>query len=513
MLKKLFLATAIAAPLATLHAEESRPNIIFIFSDDHAYQAISAYGSVINQTPNIDRIAEEGTIFEKCYVTNSICGPSRAVIQTGKHSHLNGYYRNGLVFDIDQQTFPKILQESGYETAIIGKWHLQCEVKGFDHSEVLIDQGPYYNPPMIRNGERVVHQGYTTDVITDLTMEWLKNERDADKPFMLMMQHKAPHRNWQPPLKYINRYDDVTIPEPETLFDDYSTRGSAAREQRMSIAETMNDIDLKLTYRNNLTPEQKEVWEKGYDEKNRQFREANLTGKDLVRWKYQRYIKDYIRCIDSIDDSVGVVLDYLEETGLDKNTIVIYSSDQGFYLGEHGWFDKRFMYEQSIRTPFIVKWPGVTEGTTNDKHIISNLDVAQTFLDIAGAEQPDDMQGASIVPVLKGEDPEDWRKSFYYHYYEYPGVHAVKRHYGVTTGRYKLINFYEINEIEFYDLEKDPHEINNLADNPEYAGKIAEMKKELARLQDHYGVIPDEEVEANNPLPVRKRRPQPQQKK
>ena len=494
-MRKLFYSLFFISCFVSLIAEQKRPNIVFIFSDDHAYQAISAYGSKINQTPNIDRLAAEGMIFNKCYVTNSICGPSRAVIQTGKHSHLNGFFRNGLTFNGDQQTFPKLLQKAGYQTAIIGKWHLKSVPQGYDYSEVLIGQGPYYNPPMRKNGEATKHVGYTSDIITDLTLKWLKEGRAIDRPFMLMMQQKAPHRNWMPGPKYISKYDDVTIPEPANLFDDYATRGTAAKTQDMSIKKTMNPGDLKLTKPRGLTEEQLKIWDAAYAEKNAKFKEANLQGKELIQWKYQRYIKDYIRCIDSVDESVGRVLDYLKESGLDQNTIVIYSSDQGFYLGEHGWFDKRFMYEESFRTPLLVRWPGVVKpGAVNDKDIVSNLDFAQTFLDIAGAPQPSDMQGLSLKPVFEGNTPENWRKSFYYHYYEFPAVHSVRKHNGVSTGRYKLINFYNENEQEFYDLKNDPHEMNNLINNPEYAKLIEEHRKELAKLKEQYLVPDDEEV-------------------
>ena len=506
-MRKLFYSIFFLSCFFSVIAEQKRPNIVFIFSDDHAYQAISAYGSKINQTPNIDRIAAEGMLFNKCYVTNSICGPSRAVIQTGKHSHLNGFYRNGLTFNGDQQTFPKLLQKAGYQTAVIGKWHLKSTPQGYDYSEVLIGQGPYYNPPMMKNGVKTSHVGYTSDIITDLTLKWLKEGRATDKPFMLMMQQKAPHRNWMPGPKYLTKYDGKDIPEPSNLFDDYATRGTAAKTQDMSIKKTMNQSDLKLSKPRGLNEEQLKVWNEAYGPKNAAFKEANLQGDDLVRWKYQRYIKDYLRCIDSVDESVGKVLDYLKETGLDKNTIVIYSSDQGFYLGEHGWFDKRFMYEESFRTPLVVKWPGVIKpGTVNDKHIVSNLDFAQTFLELAGAPQPSDMQGMSIKPLFEGKDPENWRKSFYYHYYEFPAVHSVRKHNGVSTGRYKLINFYNENEQEFYDLKNDPHEMNNLINNKEYASKIEELRKELARLKEHYLVPTDEELEKRFPRPVRKKK-------
>jgi len=487
-------------------AEAQRPNILFIFTDDHAYQAlsayqeVSAYGLKLNETPNLDRLANEGMRFDNCYVTNSICGPCRAVIQTGKHSHLNGFCCNGNKFDGTQQTFPKLLQKAGYQTAVVGKWHLGTHMtpQGYDYSEVLIGQGPYYNPPMLKNGERMQHTGYTTDIITDLALDWLKNGRDGNKPFMLMYQHKAPHRNWQPGPKYLNKYDDVTIPEPDTLFDDYATRGTPAKGQDMSIEFTMTESDLKLKAPGNLTPEQRAVWDAAYEPKNEAFRQANLEGKDLIRWKYQRYIKDYLRCIDSVDENVGRVLDYLDETGLAENTVVIYSSDQGFYLGEHGWFDKRWMYEESLRTPLLVRWPGMVKaGTTNDD-IVSNLDFAETFLDIAGVDVPDDMQGASLKPLMAGTTPADWRKSAYFHYYEFPGAHSVRRHYGVADGRFKLMHFYEpdVDEWEMYDLADDPKELNNVFGQSKYAAQQTRLTDELARLRELYQV-PDEDPPAS----------------
>ncbi len=470
-----------------------RPNIVFIFADDHAYQAISAYGSIINKTPNLDRLASQGMLFENCFVTNSICGPSRAVILTGKYSHINGFYRNGLKFDGSQQTFPKLLQTAGYQTAIIGKWHLGSDPTGFDYWDILVGQGPYYNPPMINNGVRVKRTGYTTNIITDLAVDWLRSGRDESKPFMLMFQHKAPHRSWQPSPEHFSMYDDVTIPEPPTLFDDYATRGTAAKTQDMTIAKTLTDYDLKFRPPRNLTDEQLQQWHAAYDHKNEQFEHAQLTGTDLVRWKYQRYLKDYLRCVASLDDNIGRVLDYLDESGLASNTIVIYSSDQGFYLGEHGWFDKRWMYEPSLRTPLIVRWPGVTTPATRSEAIVSNLDFAETFLDIAGIDAPGDMQGRSLKPVLNGDIPTDWRTSFYYHYYEFPAVHSVRRHYGVRDQRYKLIHFYNIDEWEFYDLEQDPIEMRNAFDDPQYAPTIGRLMQELQRLRQLYDVPVDTE--------------------
>ncbi|MBN1347709.1 MAG: sulfatase-like hydrolase/transferase [Phycisphaerae bacterium] len=463
-----------------------RPNIIFIFTDDHASHAISAYGSKINKTPNLDRLANEGMLFRNCFCTNSICAPSRAVIQTGKHSHLNGVIDNVATFDGSQQTFPKLLRKAGYQTAIVGKWHLKSEPAGFDFWKVLYGQGPYYNPDLRTPNGREKHTGYTTDILTDVAMDWLKTQRDPSKPFMLMFQHKAPHREWQPDPKHMHMYDDVTIPEPPTLFDDWSNRTKACQMQEMTVAEHLNDLDLKLKPPGGLTPEQLEAWKAAYEPKNEAFRKANLTGRDLVRWKYQRYIKDYLRCIASVDDNVGRLLGYLDESGLAKNTVVIYSSDQGFYLGDHGWFDKRWMYEESLRMPLMVRWPGVTKPGSVDRHLVQNLDFAETFLDIAGVKAPDDMQGRSIVPLLEGKTPADWRKSIYYHYWEYPAVHMVNRHYGVRTDRYKLIYYYELKEWELFDLEKDPQELKSVCDDPSYAGVVKELKAELKRLQALY---------------------------
>jgi arylsulfatase A-like enzyme len=467
-------------------AERKPPNIIFIMTDDHASHALSCYGSKINKTPNLDRIANEGMRFNNCFCTNSICAPSRAVILTGKHSHMNGITDNRLKFDGSQQTFPKLLQKAGYETAMVGKWHLKTDPTGFDYWNILPGQGSYYNPVMIEMGQRKKYTGYVSDIITDHCLNWLK-ERKGDKPFCLMYHHKAPHRNWQPGPKHLTMYDDVTIPEPDNLFDDYFNRGRAAKEQDMSIEKTLNKSDLKLTAPRNLNPEQKKLWDAAYGPKNEAFRQANLQGKDLVRWKYQRYIKDYLRCIASVDDNVGRLLDYLDEAGLTENTVVLYTGDQGFYLGDHGWFDKRFMYEESLRMPFLVRYPKqVKPGSVNDD-LVQNLDFAPTFLDFAGIDKPADVQGESLRPLLRGRTPKRWRKSIYYHYYEYPAVHSVKRHYGVRTERYKLIHFYhDIDEWELYDLQKDPREMNNVLNDPKYANVVEELKAELKRLRKKY---------------------------
>lgn len=500
-----------------------RPNIVFIFTDDHASHAMSCYGSKINSTPNLDRIANEGMRFDNCFCTNSICGPSRAVILTGKYSHKNGFLRNGNKFDGTQLTFPKMLQMAGYQTAIIGKWHLgeHMHPTGFNYSEVLVGQGPYYNPVMLRdnhgdgNRERKNYTGYTTDIITDLAMEWLKEGRNTNQPFMLMFQHKAPHREWCPGPDYLHMYDDVEIPEPDNLFDDYSGRGTAAHSQDMSIEKTMTARDLKLVPPPYLNQEQLKVWNEAYEPKNKKFEEANLQGKELVRWKYQRYIKDYLRCIASVDDNVGRVLDYLDESGLAKNTIVIYSSDQGFYLGDHGWFDKRFMYEESYRQPLLARWPGHIQPGSVSKELVSNVDFAETFVDIAGLDQPKQMQGASLLPIMEGETPEDWRQAHYYQYYEFEEnqktAHMVRRHRGVRTDRYKLIHFYNLDEWELYDLEKDPNEMQSVYGQPEYAEVQKRLEYELNRLAEELEVPDDTGSVSKNPpslgkLPPRKPR-------
>lgn len=466
---------------------KSRPNILFIMSDDHAAHAVSCYGSRINETPHIDRIAREGIRFENCFCTNSICAPSRAVILTGKYSHLNGVRDNVASFDGTQRTFPKFLQEAGYQTAMIGKWHLKSEPTGFDYWNVLPGQGNYYNPDLIEMGEKKQHMGYVTDIITDIALDFLENRRDQSKPFLLMLHHKAPHRNWQPARRHLNKYDDVIFPEPITLFDEYATRSRAAPEQEMTLREHMQEeYDLKMgDPPQRLNEEQRAAWEVAYVPKKEAFFKEKPEGDALVRWKYKRYMEDYLGCIAAVDENIGRVLDYLDESGLVDNTIVIYTSDQGFFLGDHGWFDKRFMYEESLRMPLVVRYPKWIEaGSVNDK-IVSNLDFAPTFLELAGAEIPTEMQGHSLKNLLLDEDVKEWRKSLYYHYYEYPAVHMAKRHYGVRTEQYKLLHFYyDIDAWELYDLEKDPNEINNIYDDPAYAGVASELKTELRRLQD-----------------------------
>jgi arylsulfatase A-like enzyme len=464
-----------------------RPNIVVIFSDDHAYQAISAYGDPrkLIDTPNIDRIAKTGVRFDRCLVPNSICGPSRATLLTGKYSHANGFYNNtNSKFDGSQPTFPKLLQKAGYQTAVIGKWHLVSTPTGFDHWHILPGQGRYYNPPMTRDGKQVQHDGYVTDLITDFSLDWLK-ARDKSKPFLLMCQHKAPHREWEPAARHLGHDNDRTYPEPDTLFDDYAGRGVAEHTQDMTIARTMTPKDLKLTPPPGLTPAQRKPWDAYYGPRNKKFQEAKLDGKDLVRWKYNRYLHDYLGCVKAVDEGVGKLLDYLDTEKLADDTIVVYASDQGFYLGEHGWFDKRWIFEESARTPLLVRWPGVAKAGAVNADLVSLLDLAPTFLDAAGLPTPADVHGKNLTPVLKGQTPADWRKSFYYHYYEYPGPHSVRRHYGVITDRYKLVHFYGpgADYWELFDRQTDPRELTSVYGKPEYAAAQKDLTAELARLR------------------------------
>jgi arylsulfatase A-like enzyme len=512
---RLLLALLLAALSPTVLPTEAgkaaeaagRPNIIFVFSDDHAMHAIGAYGGLlksVNPTPHIDRLASEGMLFRNSFCTNSICGPSRAVILTGKHSHLNGFKRNGDKFDGSQQTFPKLLRKAGYQTAVVGKWHLSSDPQGFDYWRVLPGQGDYYNPEFKTPEGRTRIEGHCTDIVTDLAVDWLQKKRDTQKPFLLMCQHKAPHRTWMPAPRHLNIYDNVHIPEPPTLFDRWTDNASPARYQEMEIDKHMglvSDLFVPPEYapsanpssdrsgqRNlkKMTEAQRQKWQTAFAARNKAFRDANLSGKDLVRWKHQRYLKNYLGCVRGVDDSVGRLMQYLEESGLADNTIVIYSSDQGFYLGDHGWYDKRWMYEESLQMPLIVKWPGVTSPGAVNEDLVQNLDYAETFLDIAGASIPPNMQGRSIVPLLQGKPAPDWRTAVYYHYHEYPSVHMVPRHYGIRTDRYKLIRFYQFDEWEFYDLHEDPDELTNRYHNPGYASVIAELKRTVEQLRQHY---------------------------
>ena len=459
-----------------------RPNILFIMSDDHASHAISAYGSRINQTPNIDRIAKEGIRFNNCFCTNSICTPSRATILTGTYNHVNNVTTLSSKLDGRLTTFPKLLQAEGYQTAIVGKWHLghggHADPTGFDYWNVLPGQGLYHDPEMIDMGEKKVYPGYVTDIITDLSLDWLK-ERNPEQPFMLMTHHKAPHRPWDPDEKLMHLYQNTDIPEPETFHDDYSNRASAAKEAKMRVDRDMTDRDLKYP-----VPE-------------------GLTAAEEKQWKYQRYIKDYLRCVASIDNNVGRMLDYLDQEGLAENTIVVYTSDQGFFLGDHGWYDKRFMYEESLRMPFVMRYPREIEAGSINDDMILNLDFAQTFLDCTDVDQTDEMQGRSFRPLMNGKTIEDWRTSMYYRYWMHLAHHHVYAHYGLRTHDHKLIYYYADGlgtpgsaddpkppEWELFDLKKDPHEINSVYDNPDYSEIQAQLTSELYQLQSQFGDQP-----------------------
>ena len=459
-----------------------RPNILFIMSDDHASHAISAYGSRINQTPNIDRIAKEGIRFNNCFCTNSICTPSRATILTGTYNHVNNVTTLSSKLDGRLTTFPKLLQAEGYQTAIVGKWHLghgrHADPTGFDYWNILPGQGLYHDPEMIDMGEKKVYPGYVTDIITDLSLDWLK-ERNPEQPFMLMTHHKAPHRPWDPDEKLMHLYQNTDIPEPETFHDDYSNRASAAKEAKMRVDRDMTDRDLKYP-----VPE-------------------GLTAAEEKQWKYQRYIKDYLRCVASIDNNVGRMLDYLDQEGLAENTIVVYTSDQGFFLGDHGWYDKRFMYEESLRMPFVMRYPREIEAGSINDDMILNLDFAQTFLDCTDVDQTDEMQGRSFRPLMNGKTIEDWRTSMYYRYWMHLAHHHVYAHYGLRTHDHKLIYYYADGlgtpgsaddpkppEWELFDLKKDPHEINSVYNNPDYSEIQAQLTSELYQLQSQFGDQP-----------------------
>lgn len=495
-------------------SKPKKPNIIFIMADDHAQQAISAYGSPLSKlapTPNIDRIAQNGAIFNNNFCTNSICGPSRAVILTGKHSHMNGFRRNGEKFDESQATLPKYLKKDGYQTAIIGKWHLAGKPQGFDYWNILKDQGNYYNPDFINEKDTTRIEGYATDIITNMALDWLKKATKKDKPFFLMIHHKAPHRNWMPPIRNINMYDSIQFPLPDTYFSEHKNQ-IAAQQQLETIYEDMYEgHDLRMTVKKGsdslkhnpwktdferMTPEQRGAWNKAYRAKNDAFHDAHLTGRELAKWKGQRYLHDYLSTVAAVDENVGKVLDYLKENGLDKNTLIVYTTDQGFYLGEKGFFDKRFMYEQSLRMPMLMQYPPLIKPGTQVDALTQNLDFAPTFLDIAGVKIPDDMQGESFKPVLTGKmDDQDFRDAIYYHYYDFPGFHMVKKHYGVRTHRYKLMHFYDdIDQWEMYDLKKDPQEENNIYGDPEYADIQKQLHKTLDSLQKVYKVT-DKEFE------------------
>ncbi|MFD1095084.1 sulfatase family protein [Salegentibacter chungangensis] len=500
-----------------------KPNIVFIMTDDHAAQAISAYGHPVSKlapTPNIDRIAENGAKFNNNFCTNSICGPSRAVILTGKHSHINGFRMNGESFNGDQATLPKYLQKSGYQTAIVGKWHLAGKPQGFDYWNVLVDQGNYYNPDFIKEKDTTRIKGYATDIITEMGLDWIKENSKKEKPFFLMLHHKAPHRNWMPALRHINKYDSVQFPLPDTYFSEHKNQ-IAAQEQLQTIYKDMYEgHDLKMTVKKGsdslrhnpwkndferMTKEQRDQWNAAYRPKNDAFHEADLKGKELAKWKGQRYLRDYLSTVAAVDEGVGKLLDYLKSEGLDENTIIVYTTDQGFYLGEKGFFDKRFMYEESLAMPLLIQYPPSIEPGTEINALTQNLDFAPTFLDYAGAEVPEEMQGKSLKPLLeqKLKKGEEFRNAVYYHYYDFPAFHMVKRHYGVRTDRYKLIHFYDdIDQWEMYDLKKDPEEEKNIYNEPAYSEIQEQLHTTLDSLQKAYNVTekefettPEEKVE------------------
>lgn len=534
-------------------AATQRPNIVYIMCDDHAFQCISAYGSPISKlapTPNIDRIAECGMRFDRAFVENSLSTPSRACLMTGLYSNQNGQRQLGEGIDTTCTFFTEQLQQAGYQTAVVGKWHMGCDPKGFDYYHIYNDQGQYYNPQYRgtdTDGKYIVEEGYSTDLTTDHALSFIEH-RDTNKPFCLLLHHKAPHRNWLANTKYFGIYDNVTFPMPETFYDDYETRGSAVRTQKMSVTKDMRwEQDFKVPEMldtanadswdsylslmnevNRMNPEQRIAWGKYYFPRNRRLLEARLTGKELDEWKYQNYIRDYMSVIKSVDESVGRVLDYLDSHGLTDNTIIVYTSDQGFYMGEHGWFDKRFMYEESLRTPLLIAYPGHIQPGTVCNKLVQNIDYAPTFLDLAGISKPKELPGRSLTPLFKaGDKVKGWRNSIYYHYYDYPTYHMVRKHDGVRTDRYKLIHFYgeggldavkenkyqrqpgtrehgcmtyltslgyfepkdsAVNYNELYDLQADPHELNNLYGKPGYEKITKQLQKQLTDYRKSIGV-------------------------
>ena len=496
--------TAFAQDSAAETPQTEKPlNIVYIMTDDHTAQMMSSYDKRYASTPNLDRIANDGVRFVNSYVANSLSGPSRACMLTGKHSHKNGFTDNTTcVFDASQPTFPKYLHDAGYQTALFGKWHLESLPQGFDRWEIVPGQGHYYNPAFIQmSGDTIQKHGYLTNLITDMSIDWLENERDKEKPFCILIHHKAIHRNWMPDTCNLTLFEDIVFPLPENFYDNYEGR-EAAKTTEMTIAHHLDPIyDLKMNREDKnsyLKPAYESIhgrmdsaqmakFDAFYDPIIEDFYSRNLEGNELTEWKYQRYIRDYLKTVKSLDDNVGRVLDYLEEKNLLDNTLVVYTSDQGFYMGEHGWFDKSFMYEESLNTPLVMMLPAGFDRRGDITEMVQNIDYAPTFMDIAGLEIPEDIQGVSILPLLKGESPEDWRDAIYYHYYEYPAEHAVKRHYGVRDDRYKLMHFYnDIDVWELYDLQEDPHEMNNIFGKPGTEEVTKRMMKKLREQQEKY---------------------------
>lgn len=484
--------------------EADKPlNIVYIMTDDHTAQMMSCYDNRYIETPNLDRIAADGVRFTNSFVANSLSGPSRACMITGKHSHANKFTDNTTcVFDGEQQTMPKLLQQAGYQTAIVGKWHLESLPTGFDFWEIVPGQGDYYNPDFITmDNKRVKNKGYLTHIVTDKSLDWMSNKRDTDKPFALFIHHKAIHRNWMADIADLPLFEDKVFPLPDNFYDDYEGRIAAA-QQEMSIDKDMDLIyDLKMirdgeksrlrglyeSFLGRMDADQRKAWDDFYNPIIDDFYKQNLKGKELANWKFQRYMRDYMKVVKSLDDNVGRVLDYLDEHGLSDNTLVVYTSDQGFYMGEHGWFDKRFMYEESMRTPLVMRLPKGYNRRGDIPEMVQNIDYAPTFLEIAGVEIPEDIHGVSLLPLIKGEKTPNWRTSLYYHFYEYPAEHKVKRHYGVRSERYKLIHFYnDIDVWELFDLQEDPSEMHNIYGKPGMEKVTEQMKKELVKLQEEY---------------------------
>jgi len=495
---------ALASACANQQAEEPKqPNIVFIMTDDHTAQMMSCYDTRYMETPNLDRIAADGVRFTNSFVANSLSGPSRACMITGKHSCENKFYDNSTCrFDSTQQTFPKLLQQAGYQTCVIGKWHLESLPTGFDHWEIVPGQGDYYNPDFIQmDGSTVQKHGYVTNLITDYAIDWMENQRDKSKPFCILIHHKAIHRNWLADTCNLALYEDKEFDLPDNFFDNYEGRPAAAA-QEMSIVKDMDLIyDLKmlapgktsrlkdryLSYIDRMDSAQRAKYDAFYQPIIDDFYAKNLQGEELAKWKFTRYMRDYMKVVKSLDDNVGRVLDYLKEAGLDDNTLVVYTSDQGFYMGEHGWFDKRFMYEESMHTPLIMRLPKGFKAKGDITEMVQNIDYAPTFLELAGAEIPSDIHGVSLVPLLRGDHPKDWRKALYYHFYEYPAEHMVKRHYGVRTDRWKLIHFYnDIDNWELYDLQADPTEMHNIYGQEGTDSIVNSLKDQMLKLQEQY---------------------------
>ncbi len=492
----LLVATAVAKA-------GERPNIVIIFTDDHAQHAISAYGSKINQTPEIDRLAADGMRFTESYVGNAICGPSRATLLTGLHSHANGQTGNRARFKDELPTFAKTLQANGYDTAMIGKWHISTKPNGFDH--YAIKRGGYYNSRFETADGMEDSEGHVTDVITQRSLDWIQNRPDPENPFMIWISHSAAHRVWAPAIRHLDHYADQQVPEPATLFDTYSGKAPGAVTAQMTIERDLfpaYDLMLPVTGKgildraaqnrlNAMTQAQREAWDAAFVPRNAAFAEQNLEGEALTRWNYQRYIKNYLRCVDGLDESVGTVREFLKKQQLADNTIVVYTSDQGFFLGEHGWYDKRWMYDEAFRTPLIIHWPKITAPGSTCDALVQNIDLSPTFLEMAGINSHAPTHGQSLVPWLRGKTPSDWRDSLYYHYQmvEPPGrtSHLVARHYGVRTAHHKLIYFYDFDQWELYDLISDPGEVLNQYDNPHYQGIAADLKQRLGTLRTQFG--------------------------